>query len=73
MRPTSTFGDYTANEQIDYTCEYIDKVMNKIVYMGNSSTKVKKLLTHYRRIMSVTTAELGDLTYKDYVKSVTAE
>ena len=41
--PGSSFGDYSINEQINYTCEYIDK-LEKMIYMGEASQKVKKYL-----------------------------
>lgn len=69
--PGSDFGDYSINEQINYTCDYFER-LDKIIYMGEASTKVKKYLENYQMIMGATQEQLGDETFAEYVRRITS-
>ena len=45
-------------------------MLPKLVEMGMTSRKVKKYLTHYKNIMSVTLAELGEDSFAEYVRHI---
>jgi len=64
------FGDFSVLEHIDYTCKYIDRIIEKIVEKGLYSKKVKKYLEHYREISSITYEQLGGEKYAEYVRRV---
>lgn len=66
--PHSSFGDYSKEQQIEFTCEYIVNILPQIVSMGEYSHSVKKYLLHYGQIMKVSLVQLGDLSFADFVK-----
>ena len=71
MMPGSEFGDYSVADQINFTCDYIER-LDKLTYMGETSGKVKKYLECYKMIMGANQEQLGDETFAEYVARITA-
>ena len=47
---TNELGDYILEEQIEYTCEYMENqhIKDRLVNMGDTSKLVRLYLSHYR-------------------------